>query len=275
MGEEEEEVEGPGTRVGSIFPIHEGWLPEMYSESHCHLRDPNSVSISTAEEAGLELILAAGIDVESSAEAVNVANQHGSVKGCVGIHPWRADTFSPEALEKLRELSHDPEVVAISEIGLDYVGRRTPEWESTEEYIDPDIQRRSMREQIALAVERGLPVLVHDRTPTEDVLDILEETGILEIGAAIHGFSKGPEYAKRCVEMGVYLSIGKRTIEQGEVQLLEAVRQTPLEWLLTETDSGDPAGVISVAEKIAELKGVSKEEVGRVTTENLKRLVRL
>ncbi len=75
--------------------------------------------------------------------------------------------------------------------------------------------------------------------------------------------------------MGVYLSIGKRTIEQGEEQLLEAIRLTPLEWLLTETDSGDPSGVISVAEKIAELKGVSKDEVGHVTTENLKRLVRL
>jgi TatD DNase family protein len=247
----------------------------MYSESHCHLRGPNSESVIKAEEAGLKLILAAGIDIDSSAEAVKVANQHGSVKGCVGIHPWRADTFSPAAIEELRELSQDREVVAISEIGLDYVGRRTTEWEFTEEYVDADIQRRSMREQIALAVERGLPVLVHDRTPTEEVLDILEEAGILEIGAAIHGFSKGSDYARRCVEMGVYLSIGKRTIEQGEEQLVEAIRLTPLEWLLTETDSGDPSGVISVAEKIAELKGVSKDEVGRVTTENLKRLVRL
>jgi TatD DNase family protein len=132
-----------------------------------------------------------------------------------------------------------------------------------------------MREQIALALERRLPVLVHDRTPTEEVLDILEETGILEFGAAIHGFSKGPDYAERCVDMGVYLSIGKRTIEQGEKYFLEAIRQTPLKWLLTETDSGDPEGVISVAEGIAEIKGISKAEVGRVTTENLKRLVRL
>ena len=223
----------------------------------------------------MELILAAGIDVESSAEAVAIANQHASIKACVGIHPWRADTFSPEAMKELLELSQDPEVVAISEIGLDYVGRRTAEWEFTEECIDPEIQKASMREQIALAIERGLPVLVHDRTPTEEVLDILKDTGILEIGAAIHGFSKGPDYARRCVELGVYLSIGKRTIELGEEHFLEAVRQTPLEWLLTETDSGDPAGVISVAERIAELKGISKEDVGRVTTENLKRLVRL
>jgi TatD DNase family protein len=248
---------------------------KMYSESHCHLRGASVESVLRAEEAGLELILAAGIDVESSAEAVSAANRHSSVKGCVGIHPWRADTFSPGALGDLRELSMDLEVAAISEIGLDFVGRRTAEWESTDEVVAPDIQRRSMRAQIALAIERGLPVLVHDRTPTEEVLDVLEETGVLDIGAAIHGFSKDPVYARRCVEMEVYLSIGKRTIEQGEKQFLEAVRQTPLEWLLTETDTGEPTGVISVAEMIAELKGVSKEEVGRVTTENLKRLVDL
>jgi TatD DNase family protein len=247
----------------------------MFSESHCHLQGPDTESVSRAEEGGLELILVAGIDMESSAEAVTTANQHGSVKACVGIHPWRADTFSPEAMKELLVLSQDPEVIAISEIGLDYVGRRTAEWEFTEEYVDPEIQKTSMREQIALAIDRGLPVLVHDRTSTEEVLDILEETGIIEIGAAIHGFSKGPNYARRCVEMGVYLSIGKRTIEQGEARLLEAVRQTPLEWLLTETDSGDPAGVISVAEKIGEIKGVTREEVGRVTTKNLKKLVKL
>jgi TatD DNase family protein len=247
----------------------------MYSESHCHLRGQNRESVIRAEEAGLKLILAAGIDVESSVEAVNVANQFDVIKGCVGVHPWRADTFSPGALDELMKLSQDPEVVAISEIGLDYVGRRTSEWEFTDEYVDPDIQRASMRAQIVLAVERRLPVLVHDRTPTEEVLDILEEAGILEIGAAIHGFSKGPVYARRCVEMGVYLSIGKRTLEQGEAHFLEAVRRTPLSWLLTETDTGDPAGIIGVAERIAELKGVSREEVGRVTTENLMRLVRL
>jgi TatD DNase family protein len=247
----------------------------MYSESHCHLRGASKESVSKAEEEGLEMILAAGIDVESSAEAVIAANRHDSVKGCVGIHPWRADTFSPGALEELRELSLDPEVVAISEIGLDFIGRRTAKWESTDEVVDPDIQRKSMRAQIALAVERGLPVLVHDRTPTEEVLDILKETGVLKVGAAIHGFSKGPVYARRCVEMGVYLSIGKRTIEQGEEHFLEAVRQTPLEWLLTETDTGEPAGVVMVAERIAELKGFSREEVGQVTTENLKRLINL
>lgn len=245
----------------------------MYSDSHCHLRSSNGEAAVTAERAGVELVLTAGIDVPSSEEAVKTANKFRFVKGCVGIHPWRADSYSVVSLNLLRELTKDPEVVAVSEIGLDYVGRRTPEWEFTEEYVDPDIQKTAMIGQIGLAKELGLPVLVHDKTPSEEVLDILDEEGIIEVGAAIHGFSKGPEYARRCVEMGIYLSVGKRSIKAGNEGLLEAVRQTPLAWLLTETDSGDPTGVIGVAEKIAELKGITKEQVGQATTDNLKKLI--
>lgn len=247
----------------------------MYSESHCHLRGLNEEAVAKAEKAGVELVLTAGIDVPSSEEAVKVAVKFRIVKGCVGIHPWRADTYDDVALTLLRELAKAPEVVAISEIGLDYVGRRTPDWGFTEEYVDPEIQKTAFRDQIRLAKELGLPVLVHDRTPGEEVLDILDEAGIIGVGAAIHGFSKGPEYARRCVEMGVFLSIGKRSVEGGDEGLMEAIRQTPLEWLLTETDSGDPTGVIVVVEKIAELKGIAKEQVGEVTTNNLKRLADL
>ena len=248
---------------------------DMYSESHGHLRSIGEEVVSKAEIAGVELVLTAGIDVPSSEEAVKIAGKFRIVKGCVGIHPWRADTYSDVALNLLGELARDPEVVAISEIGLDYVGRRTPEWEFTEEYVDPEVQKTAMRGQIGLAKELRLPVLVHDRTPGEEVLDILDEEGIIEVGAAIHGFSKGPVYARRCVEMGVYLSIGKRSIEAGNEDLMEAIRQTPLEWLLTETDSGDPTGVIVVAEKIAELKGITTEQAGKAATDNLKRLIRL
>lgn len=247
----------------------------MFSESHCHLRSTGDDAIKEAEKAGVELVLTAGIDIPSSEEAVKTANKFSIVKGCVGIHPWRADTYSVDALNRLRELARDAEVVAISEIGLDYVGRRTAEWVFTEEYVDPEIQRTAVRKQIGLAKELELPVLVHDRAPDQEILDILEEEGIVEAGAAIHGFSKGPEYAKRCVEMGVYLSIGKRSIEEENEDLMEAVKQTPLEWLLTETDSGEPKGVLTVAEKIAELKGLTRDEVGQATTQNLRKLISL
>ena len=250
-------------------------MMRLYSESHCHLRSFTDEGVADAKKAGVELALTAGIDMASSEEAVETAGKFDIVKGCVGIHPWYADEYSPENLGKLRELAKRDEVVAISEIGLDFVGRMTRQWERTDEYIDPDIQREALRAQIGLAKELGLPVLVHDRAPGQEVLDILEEEGIVGVGAAIHGFTKGPEYAKRAVEMGVYLSIG-RALQRGENKdLEEAIRQTPVEWLLTETDSGDPTGVLTVAEKIGELKGLTRDEVGLAATKNLKKLLKL
>ena len=247
----------------------------MFSDSHCHLKSTGDEAVERAEKGGVELVLTAGIDMASSEDAVKTAGKFGIVKGCVGIHPWYADTYSPKNLKKLKELAGNPEVVAISEIGLDYMGRMTPNWERSDEYIDPDLQRVALRGQIGLARELGLPVLVHDRTPDQELLDILEDEGIAEIGAAIHGFTKDPEYARRAVEMGVYLSIG-RSITKGENEVLrETIRQTPLDWLLTETDSGDPLGVLSVTEKIAELKALTRDEVGHAATRNLRKLLRL
>lgn len=242
----------------------------MFSDSHCHLRSVTEDAVKEAEEAGVVLVLTAGIDVESSEEAVKIASRFGIVKGCVGIHPWYANSYDPENLERLRELAKGEEVVAVSEIGLDFTGRMTREWVRTDEYIDPGIQRSAFRAQLGLAKELGLPVLVHDRALGQEILD---EEGMAEVGAAIHGFTKGPEYARRAVEMGVYLSIGRGLLREENKELEEAIRQTPLDRLLTETDSGDPKGVILVAGKIAELKGLYVEEVGAAATRNLKKLL--
>lgn len=231
--------------------------------------------IARAKEAGVELVLTAGIDMASSEEAVNTAKKFDIVKGCVGIHPWYADEYSPENLERLRKLAGDGAVMAISEIGLDFAGRMTREWVRSSEVVDHDVQRNALRAQIGLARERGLPVLVHDRAPGEEMLDILEEEKVVEVGAAIHGFDKELAYAKRATELGVYLSIGRGLLRGENEELEEAIRQTPMEWLLTETDSSDPIGVISVAQRIAEIKGLTTEEVGQVATRNLKKLLRL
>lgn len=247
----------------------------MYSESHCHLRGIDDEVIQKAEKAGVELVLTAGIDMASSVEAVEIARKYDIVKGCIGIHPWYADEYDPEKLEKLRQLAREYEVVAISEIGLDYAGRMTREWVRSNEVIDPEIQRTAFRAQIGLAKELGLPVLVHDRTPDQELLDILEEEGIVKVGAAIHGFTKDKEYAQRAVEIGIYLSIGRGLMREESKELEDAIKQTPLDRLLTETDSGDPAIVVSVAERIAELKGLTKEDFGLATTRNLRKLLNL
>ncbi|HUS78454.1 MAG TPA: TatD family hydrolase [Patescibacteria group bacterium] len=247
----------------------------MYSESHCHVRSAGDEAIEKAVKAGVELVLAAGIDMDSSEDAVKTAEKFEIVKGCVGIHPWYADDYSPENLQRLKEMAKDPNVVAISEIGLDYAGRMTKSWERSSEVVDHDIQRNTLRKQIGLAKELGLPVLVHDRAPGQEVLDILEEEGATEVGAAIHGFTKDAAYAERATRMGIYLSIGRAVTRGENEELVDAIRRTPLEWILTETDSGDPTGVIAVAEKIAEIKGLTREDVGLTATRNLKRLLGL
>lgn len=247
----------------------------LFSETHCHLRDSSDQAIDQAEKVGVELVLNAGIDVASSEEAVVAAGKYRIVKGCVGIHPWNADQYTKSARNKLKELAAQKGVVAISEIGLDYVGRRTPDGKVVTEYVEKWIQRDAFHEQLKLAKTLRLPVIVHDRTPDQEVLDILEEMGNAEIGVAIHGFSKDVAYAKRCVDMRIYLSIGLRDILAENAAMKEAIRQTPMEWLLTETDSPNPAGVVTVAEKIAELKGVTLDEVGKAATHNLRRLTKL
>lgn len=252
----------------------------MFSESHCHLHrlSDNALgkTIEQAEKAGVELVLVAGIDLASSQHEISIAKKYHILKACVGMHPWNADQYSEEAIHELKDLATDAEVVAISEIGLDYVGRRTRENEYVDTYVDKEVQRRAFRAQLRAAKEVRLPVLVHDRTLDQEVLDVLEEEGSSKTGAVIHGFSKDLAYAKRCVEIGVYLSIGLRGIsEQENKDLREAIRWTPLEWLLTETDSESPKDVLTVAERVAELKDSRRDDVGRATTKNLRRLTKL
>lgn len=248
----------------------------MFSESHCHLRNISDQAIEQVERVGVELALNAGSDLVSSEQAALAAGKYRSVKACIGIHPWNADQYNRTARRRLKELAAHDGVVAISEIGLDYMGRRTRDGEYVNAYVEKWIQRAAFHGQLRLAKSLRLPVIVHDRTPSQEVLDILDEVGNAETGAAIHGFSKDLAYARRCVEMRVYISIGFRGISASENEILkEVIRQTPLEWLLTETDSANPEGVLTVAEKIAELKGLTRDDVGQATTHNLRRLIKL
>ncbi len=132
----------------------------MYSESHCHFRAAGDEAYEKAVKAGVELVLTAGIDVASTVEAINVASKYGIVKACVGIHPWYADEYSEENHKKLKALADNEEVIAVSEIGLDYVGRMTRQWERSSEVVDHDVQRAAFRGQIGLAATRNLKKLL-------------------------------------------------------------------------------------------------------------------
>jgi len=247
----------------------------MYSESHCHLRAVTPEAVEKAEADGFKLLLNAGIDLGSSEEAVEMAKVYNIVKGCVGVHPWYADEYNSAVEARLRELADGPEVVAISEIGLDFVGRMTKEWVREERYIDKKIQHLALKAQLRLAYELKLPAIVHDRAPGQEILDTLLKSDNLATGLAIHGFNKDAEYATRCVDHGVYLSIGLRTIQGANESYRKAVKFIPLEYILTETDSGTPQGVLTVCDLVAEIKGTTRKDVGEKATKNLMRLCRL
>ena len=244
----------------------------MYSESHCHLNDITSEDLKKAEQQGLKLLLTAGIDLKSSEQALKTAKRSWIAKACIGVHPWYANEYTTSVGDRFTELALDEECVAISEIGLDFVGRMTHEWVREERIIDPKIQYETLDAQLGLARELSLPVIVHDRAPGMDILEILEKSGNVNTGIAIHGFAKDIDYARRCVNNGMYLSIGLRTIQSADPVFIKAVKEAPIEYLLTETDSNKPEGVITVCRLISELKDSTMEEVGKVTTKNLKRL---
>ena len=244
----------------------------MYSESHCHLSGITEEWMEKTRNNGFRLLLTSGIDLGSSIEAASSAKKWDIVKGCVGIHPWYADEYTPSVEKRFMELAQEPEVVAVSEIGLDFKGRMTKEWVREDRYIARETQIESLRSQLRLAKELGVPAIAHDRTEGMEIIDIMLESGSAKTGLAIHGFSKDQDYADRCVDEGIFLSIGLRPLEAAEPRFLEAVKKIPLECLLTETDSGDPQGIFAVCDTIAELKGLTREEVGEAATDNLMKL---
>jgi TatD DNase family protein len=249
----------------------------MFSETHCHLRRYVDEAVNRAKKAGLELILAVGTDVPSSKKAIETARKYKEVKACIGLDPWFADEFNRDMIREFENLARDREVVAMSEIGLDYVARRNREGEYVYEYIDKEIQREAFREHLRLAEKLSLPVIVHDRTPDQELLDMLIEEGNLKNGAAIHNPSNslwiGPEYVKKCISLGIYLSYGPKL--EGNPDYVIALKNTPLKWILTETDSNDPENIPNVAENIAKLKNKTIEEIGTMATDNLKKLIGL
>jgi TatD DNase family protein len=251
---------------------------DVFSDSHCHLQNltPNALDrvIELVKKKKIEILLNASFDLAASKQAVHTAQKYKVVKACVGHHPYAADEYPENASEKLWELATEAEVVAISEVGLDYVGRRNSAGEYVYEYVDKHIQWQVFQEQLHLAKETDLPVFIHDRIPGQEMLDILEKTESITSGVAIHGFTKDQAYAKRCIDLGIYLSIGLRGIlAQENGALRETIKQLPLEWMLTETDANHPDQVLRVVEKIAELQDLSVKEVGKTTTRNLRRLI--
>ncbi len=254
----------------------------MLIDSHAHLEMPDfkkdlEAVIQRAKDSGVEYLFTVGTEEKDWKKALEIAHSHPSVYAILGVHPHHAKEIDDRTYPLLTKLCRDGKVKAYGEIGLDFFRNLSP----------PDVQLKRFREQIGLAKELGLPIVVHDREAHRETLEILQSEKAEACGGIIHCFSGDYEMAEVCIDMGFYISIpGTITFKNAE-GLREIVRKVPLESLLVETDApfltpepfrgkrNEPGYVRYTAEKLAEIKKVPFDKVAEVTTGNALRVYRL
>ena len=250
-------------------------------DTHAHYDDSRfdgdrDAVLAALPEAGVELVLDPGCDLPSSRAAAALAERYGHVYAAAGIHPENCAGFQDADLAALRQLLAQPKVAAIGEIGLDYYWVENP---------PRDFQQMVFRKQLALAEELDLPVIVHDREAHGDSLSIIRE--FPAVTGVFHCFSGSPEMAGELLNRGWYLGFDGPITYKNARRAPEVAAITPLERMVVETDApylspvpvrgrrNDSRYLPHVIAKLAEWKGVTPEEMTRITCENGKRLFRL
>lgn len=254
----------------------------MFIDSHAHLDaaefDPDRASvIERACDAQVVRVLAigSGTGPETLDCAIRLAEESEYLDASVGIHPHEARLATDEDLRILSSLAQHPKVVAWGEIGLDFHYDRSPR----------DVQMKVFARQLELANESGLPVIIHTRDAEPETLDILKRHWTpASRGAVLHSYSGSWELARACLEMGFFVSFSGMLTFPKAHNVRAVAQKIPLERLLIETDSpflapvphrgrrNEPAFVVETARTLAQLKGLSLEDAGRITTENYYRL---
>ena len=247
----------------------------MLFDSHAHLddekfADDREAVIARAKENGVTHIINIGADMESSARSVALASQHESIYAAVGVHPHEAEKVVAADYDQLAEWTRLDKVVAIGEIGLDYYYDLSPR----------DLQKEVFIRQLDVARQMHMPIVIHDRDAHGDTMAILKREGKGLIGV-VHCFAGSLEMANELIKMGWYIGCDGPVTFKNAAKLPEIMTKIPLERLLIETDSpyltpvplrgkrNEPAYVRFVAEHIAALRGISGEELAKVTTKNV------
>lgn len=254
----------------------------MLFDTHVHLNarqfdEDREEVIKRAKEAGVEYMVVVGFDRETIPLAMEIAESHPNIYAAVGWHPVDAIDMEESDLTWIEELSSHPKVVAIGEMGLDYHWDKSP----------VDVQKEVFRKQIRLAKKVNMPIIIHNREATEDIVQILKEEDAKQVGGIMHCYSGSVEIAKECVDMNFFISLGGPVTFKNAKEPKRVAEAISLEHLLIETDCpflaphpnrgkrNEPAYVKLVAEQVADLKGISLEELGQATTENAKRVFKL
>ncbi|SDK59912.1 TatD family hydrolase [Sediminibacillus albus] len=247
----------------------------MLFDTHVHLNitqfdEDRQEVMQRAKEAGVEYMVVVGFDRQTIPKALELAEAHTNIYAAVGWHPVDAIDMEEKDLEWIEELASHPKVVAIGEMGLDYHWDKSPK----------EIQKEVLRKQIQLAKRVQLPIVIHNREATEDIIEILKAEGAGEVGGIMHCYNDSAEYVQECLDMNFYISLGGPVTFKNAKDPKEIAKLVPLNRLLIETDCpflaphpnrgkrNEPAFVKLVAEKIAELRDISFEEVSEATTNN-------
>ena len=248
----------------------------MFFDTHAHydddqFDDDRETLLATLPQKGVSLVVDPGSNLASSKKALNIAELHDFIFAAVGIHPHDAKEWNENSEKELRLLANHKKTVAIGEIGLDYHYDFSPR----------DVQRDVFRRQLGLARSLKMPVIVHEREACEHCLSIIKD--FPDVLGVIHCFSGSLETAKIIVDMGWYISFTGAVTFKNARKAPEVAAWLPEDRLMIETDSpymapvpvrgtrNDSSNLTYIAEKIAALRGITSEEVARITMENGKR----
>lgn len=251
----------------------------MIFDTHSHYDDTafdadRGELLSGMHDKGVGWLVDVGADMASSRAALALAEQYEFIYCALGVHPSEAGGLTGADMDWIQEHASYDKVVAIGEFGLDY------HWPEPA----PAIQKKWFYRQIGLAKEVRLPIIIHSRDAAADTMNILTETKAYECGGVIHCYSYSPEMAKEYVDMGFYIGVGGVLTFKNAKKLKRTVQEIPLERIVLETDCpymapepnrgirNDSSQLIYVAGKMAELKGITPDEIIRITTENAKKL---
>jgi TatD DNase family protein len=256
--------------------------PPALFDTHAHLHFPDFAEdlpavLERARAAGVTGLVTIGTNVETSRTAIEMAVREADVWASVGIHPHDATEADAAAMREIERLAAEPRVVAVGEIGLDFFRNLSPR----------DVQERTFRGLLEVAARVGKPVLIHCRDAHDDTLAILAEAGVGARGGLMHCFSGDLPIARRCLDLGLSISLAGPVTYPNARALPEVARFVPADRLVVETDCpylppqghrgqrNEPAYLALTAARVAELRGEPLASLGPTMRDNARRLFRL
>ena len=250
-------------------------------ETHAHYEDEKfdtdrEALLASLPKQGIEYVINVGSSLKTTEKSIALANRYDFIYAAVGVHPSDVGELTTENFAWLKKQADDKKAAAVGEIGLDYY------WDK-DEAVQKN-QRFWFREQMLLAREKGLPVIIHSRDAAEDTMRVMKEVNAGEIPGVIHCYSYSVEMAREFIKMGYYIGIGGVLTFKNAKKLKEVAAEIPLERILLETDCPYMAPepyrgtrnsslyIPYVVEKLAEIRNISKEEIIDATNKNAKQL---